>query len=264
MDNMANPSDAQARRLIEFFGEAERIILEECSRLLLATVEGTILGPGDYSPEILQQVSEDLQKGAREWVQEAIPDSYVKGTAKADKNIPQEAESLGLQDIHQKAAEAIAKRTFSRLVDVISTVDRRVEDIVTSLELENTKSAVLGGQGKEASKILADLDEKGVTGFVDRAGHSWNMNSYVEVLAYESTMQSFREGITNRLMERAQDLVFIPAHSGSCKKCAEFEGKLYSLSGSDEDYPALDEAIEGGMFHPNCTHYVEAYRKIAE
>jgi hypothetical protein len=262
-----SPISAQAQRLITFYNEAEREILQECNRLLLASINGNILGPGDYSSARMQQIRKDLLEGSRTWVQEAIPYSYMKGVDIADTSLPPENESIAdFGEIHQKTAEALGKSTYSRLMDVISVVDRRVDDIFRKLELENTKSAVLGDQkeAQVAAKIKDDLAENGITGFVDKAGKSWNMSSYIEVLAQESTMQSFREGITNRLQEKAQDLVFIPAHSGSCKKCAEFEGKMYSLSGNDEKYPPLSEAIDGGMFHINCTHYVEAYRKTAE
>jgi hypothetical protein len=258
---MPNPSDAQAKRLIKFYNEAEILILNECSKILL--------GKDLYNAqERIDQIKKDLLEGSRQWAEEALPDSYQKGIDAADELIPKDKESIAdFEQIHTKTIASISEEAYSRLADVVSVVGRRIDAIFQTMDLQTAKKSATGNQealDNIIEKIKTDLAEKGITGFVDRAGNAWDMSRYAEVLAQESTMQSFREGITNRLQEKAQDLVFIPAHSGSCKKCAEFEGKMFSLSGSDEEHPALDEAIEGGMFHPNCTHYVEAYRKTAK
>lgn len=50
------------------------------------------------------------------------------------------------------------------------------------------------------------------------------------------------------------DLLYLPAHSFACPKCAMYQGKVYSLSGNDKNYPPQSEAINGGVGHPNCKH----------
>lgn len=256
---MPNPAKVQADRLIKFYKEGHAEILKETNAVLLG--KDPIL-----AQKRIDQIKRDLLEGSRQWAEEAIPDSYQKGIDSADSLIPPDKESTeNFDQVHIKTMSLLSSSTYSRLVDVISTVGRSIGDLFRIIELENIKGEIMGNQealDNVIENIKKDLAEKGITGFVDKAGNTWDMSRYAEVLAQESTMQSFREGITNRLQEKAQDLVFIPSHSGSCKKCAEFEGKIYSLAGKDEDYPALDEAIEGGMFHINCTHYVEAYTKI--
>ena len=38
----------------------------------------------------------------------------------------------------------------------------------------------------------------------------------------------------------------------------EWQGKILSSSGNNSDYPSLQEAMDGGLFHPNCRHAINA------
>ncbi|MCK9569511.1 hypothetical protein M0R72_11275, partial [Candidatus Pacearchaeota archaeon] len=77
-------SDAQAQRLIQLYGEAEKEILAEVNRLLLKNPESYSLAWQKTLLQRVRQIREDLLKGSRDWCQEAIPDSYMKGVAWAD------------------------------------------------------------------------------------------------------------------------------------------------------------------------------------
>jgi hypothetical protein len=65
-----------------------------------------------------------------------------------------------------------------------------------------------------------------------------------------------RKDTLARLKERGHDLVHLSHHSGSCPQCALFEGKTFSISGKDREFPPLDDAIAGGMFHTGCQHVI--------
>lgn len=51
-----------------------------------------------------------------------------------------------------------------------------------------------------------------------------------------------------------QDLYYLPAHPFACPLCQGWQGKVYSKSGTNPMYPSMDEAIRGGIGHPNCKH----------
>jgi len=150
----------------------------------------------------------------------------------------------------------LAENTYNRLQDVGQVVGRKVDDLTRAISLEASKGSVLGYQTtKQAAKrIKNDLAEKGITGFVDKAGRSWNMSRYTAVLAQETTNGAFRQGTINRFQEHGHDLVRISRHSGSCRRCTPWEGRTLSLSGSDPDYPSLAEAQGGGLLHVGCLH----------
>jgi hypothetical protein len=98
------------------------------------------------------------------------------------------------------------------------------------------------------------LAAHGITGFVDKAGHNWNMRRYAKVLAQETTNGAFRQGTINRLEEKGHDLVRISSHAGSCKLCQPYQGQTFSLTGEDKEFPALSSAK--GLFHVGCLHVI--------
>ena len=252
-------SDAQAQRLIRLYEGAEKEILTEINRLLLKdpASESYSLAWQKTLLQRVQQIRSDLLKGSRTWCIEAIPDSYMKGMEWADKDPLMSGKAIpGFGSIHQQAAQVLAENTYNRLQDVGQVVGRKVDDLARAISLEASKGSVLGYQTtKQAAKrIKADLAEKGITGFVDKAGRAWDMGRYTRVLAQETTNGAFRQGTINRFQEHGHDLVRISRHSGSCRRCTPWEGRTLSLSGNDPDYPSLAEAQGAGLLHVGCLH----------
>lgn len=252
-------SDAQAKRLIQLYDEAEREILKEVNRLLLKSPESYSLAWQKTLLARVQQIRTDLQNGSRTWCQEAISDSYMKGVTWADKD-PLAGQNLlaGFGGVHQQAVDVLAENAYSRLEDVNNVVGRRVDDIFRTVAMEHAKGSVIGYQTTQqaARRIREDLAAKGITGFVDKAGHEWDMRRYSKVLAQETTNGAFRQGTINRLQEHGRDLIRLSSHSGSCPKCQPWEGRTLSLSGNDSEFPSLDEARSAGVFHVGCLHVV--------
>ena len=252
-------SDAQAQRLIRLYDGAEKEILTEINRLLLKdpASESYSLAWQKTLLQRVQQIRADLLKGSRTWCTEAIPDSYMKGIEWADKDLFMGGKAIpGFGSIHQQAAQVLAENTYNRLQDVSQVVGRKVDDLARAISLEASKGSVLGYQTtrQTAKRIKADLAEKGITGFVDKAGRSWDMGRYAKVLAQETTNGAFRQGSINRYQEHGHDLVRISTHSGSCPKCIPWQGRTLSISGNDPDYPSLAEAQGAGLLHVGCLH----------
>ena len=55
------------------------------------------------------------------------------------------------------------------------------------------------------------------------------------------------------------DLVYVIPHMYSCPLCQEWQGMTYSITGHTPGYESLDNAIDGGLLHPNCKHVIVAY-----
>lgn len=248
-------SDAQAKRLIKLYSEAEAEILQEINRLLMGKPKDYSLAWQKTILQRTQQIKADLLKGSRTWCQEAIPASYMKGTEWADKDpLSGNEVKAGFGSIHQQAVEVLADNAYSRLEDVANVVGRRANDVYRQISLEAVKGSVLGSKttNQAARDIRKDLAEHGITGFIDKAGHQWNMRRYAQVLAQETTNGAFRQGTINRLEEKGHDLVRISSHAGSCKICQPYQGQTFSLTGEDKEYPALSSAK--GLFHVGCLH----------
>lgn len=252
-------SDAQAQRLIRLYDGAEKEILTEINRLLLKdpASESYSMAWQKTLLQRVQQIRADLLKGSRTWCTEAIPDSYMRGMDWADKDPLMSGKAIpGFGSIHQQAAQVLAENTYSRLEDVDHVIGRKVGDLARSISLEASKGSVLGYQTtKQAAKrIRQDLADHGITGFVDKAGHQWDLGRYAKVLAQETTNGAFRQGTINRFQEHGHDLVRISTHSGSCTRCIPWQGRTLSISGNDPDYPSLAEAQGAGLLHVGCLH----------
>lgn len=252
-------SDAQAKRLIRLYDGAEKDILGEINRLLLKdpASESYSMAWQKTLLQRVQQIRADLLKGSRTWCREAIPDSYMKGMAWADKDPHMGGKAIpGFGRIHPQAAQVLAENTYNRLQDVGQVVGRKVDDLARAISMEASKGSVLGYQTTRqvAKRIKADLAEKGITGFRDKAGREWDMGRYAKVLAQETTNGAFRQGTINRLQEHGHDLIRISTHSGSCPRCIPWQGRTLSMSGNDPDYPSLAEAQGAGLLHVGCLH----------
>lgn len=250
-------SDAQALRLIKLYDEGEKELLKEINHWLLKNPNSYTANWNKTVLARVQQIRDQLLAGSRTWCQEAISDSYMKGMAWADADPLVGTQTLaGFGGIHQQAAQILAENTYSRFVSVDQFIGRQTNDLYRSITMEAIKGPVIGYQTtrQAAKQIREKLAEKGFTGFTDRAGREWSLSRYAKVAAQESTNQTFRQGTINRFQEKDHDLVRLSEHSGSCKLCAQFQGRTFSLSGTDDEFPPLDEARAGGIFHVSCKH----------
>lgn len=89
--------------------------------------------------------------------------------------------------------------------------------------------------------------------------------AYFDIASYDSMV--YNTNLTNQAWlttidgaeKIGNDLVYVPAHPYSCELCMEWQGKIYSLTGSTPEYTNLDIALFGGLKHPNCKHPILNY-----
>ena len=265
-------TDEQASRLEKLYADADEQITKQ-----IGIYEASGRAPGTTrNLKILlsnvRKIRADVLKGARTWTDTTIGSSkgpgiaYKAGMEWADKGIPPESEVLpGFFSVHQQAALKIANEIYGRFDEVDRTIDksvrtvaRRIDDVYRQMTLAKSQKSVLGYQtARRAAKDLKkDLQERGVTGFVDRSGRQWKLTNYARMAAITTTNNCLREGTINRIQERGHDLIIVSSHSGSCPKCSPYNGQTLSISGNDPDYPSLDSAKANGFAHPRCKHAV--------
>ena len=248
-------SDAEINRLVKFYEQAEREILDRLNRALLRGNKTEYLAQMKKNIEaILQQ----LREGNRTWCEQAIPRVYSQGLYSADAMLKDIGATVkaGYGAIHQQAAQVLAENTFQRLEDVVQVIGRQVNDIYRELALENVRGTVVGYDTwkQTARRFREQLAERGVTGFKDRSGRMWNMRTYTEMHARTVCMEAHLQGTANRLVEQGHDLVKVSTHLGACELCQPWQGKILSITGKTKGYPTLEEAKAAKLFHPRCRH----------
>jgi hypothetical protein len=101
-----------------------------------------------------------------------------------------------------------------------------------------------------ANRLLDELGDKPLM----IGGRKYRADKYAEMVARTKTAEATSVGTANRLLEEGYDLTMVSAH-GATDGCAFYEGKIFSISGTDTRYPSLQELPNGGPpFHPNCKH----------
>jgi len=56
------------------------------------------------------------------------------------------------------------------------------------------------------------------------------------------------------------DLMVVVGPEDGGSVCTDWVGAVVSISGTDRRFPALVDALEDGLFHPNCRHKLIPYR----
>lgn len=70
-----------------------------------------------------------------------------------------------------------------------------------------------------------------------------------------------RNEFLKRFLKPGDELMTVVGpEDGSCV-CGDWVGAVVSVSGSSEEWPALLEALEDGVFHEGCQHRLEAYKQ---
>ncbi len=113
--------------------------------------------------------------------------------------------------------------------------------------------------------LIITLQQQGITAFVDKAGRRWSLHAYLSMATRTTRRQA--EIIAVLTADPAQDLYKISSHNTVCPLCAPYEGRVYSKSGQDPDFPPLAAAFgkvdPNGAddfsntwlnIHPNCLH----------
>ena len=70
---------------------------------------------------------------------------------------------------------------------------------------------------------------------------------------------SWRDEAVKRLLRDSRevktDLVIMNVHGGTCSECAKFQGRVFSLSGTDKRFPKIPERFfKYGGIHKGCRH----------
>lgn len=87
---------------------------------------------------------------------------------------------------------------------------------------------------------------------------------YVDVSTYNSML--YNVNLTRSAWNRAiydaklldNHLWYLPAHPFACPSCAYYQGRVYADK-RNMGYPLKEEAISGGVGHPNCKHVWVSY-----
>lgn len=141
---------------------------------------------------------------------------------------------------------------------------RKCNDMYVDV-IEKSTAEVLAGQTTLRDAIRKTSKNwviNGMRPIVDKAGRTWTTEAYTQMVIRSGVRKTTTDIQIERLQQYGHDLVEISSHIGARPLCAPYQGRIYSLSGNSEKYPALSETSKGqaaGLFGINCGHRMDPY-----
>jgi len=216
----------------------------------------------------VDKILKDLDESTEEWAKQVVPKRYrgiqedvLQTYKRAGIEPPAAAAEFGR--VHRRSMEVLAENLVDNLHEATAFVGRRIRDQWrrTTLEVIGDRRPT-GETLREARDAFAQrMSEQGFESFRDRAGRQWRLDAYADMAVRASDREVANTALINQNREFGNDLVQFSEHTNPCEICAPLEGRVYSISGESEDYPALDVAFSEGYanIHPNCKHVLAPY-----
>ena len=257
---MANKVPPEVQKLIDVYTKAQEQLVKIIKE---KEAKGTMTA---YQKSLLNQVMGQLNKldnEAKNWTDETIPDSYNAGADAVDSYLKNNGLDTGFSQLNTGAIQALIDDCYGKLNDANNFIGRRIQDAVRQAGIDAVAQKLAQGQTVNQCKknLIHSLLDEGITCIKDRRGRNINLSSYAEVVARSTTREATNTATLNQLQNYGYDLVKMSSHSPTCSICALYQGRVYSISGNNPDYPPLDTAYSGDYanIHPNCAHVLEPY-----
>jgi hypothetical protein len=290
---MAEDLAAEVARLYQ---DAEAALLEKLAAALAADIESPrwaelkLAAIGNLRTAV-ETVAEALQTDTDGAVRRALVEAYNRGRQAAVAELG--ALDIGRELVARDAlpnAPAVDRLAASLTEDtrpVYARITRVVVDVYRSVTSRASASTLLGAltRRQAAQRALDQFANRGISGFVDSAGRSWDMATYAEMAVRSVTARAAIEGHVDALAEIGVGLVIVSNAPLECEVCRPWEGETLTLSGQSGPHTiqaehatettgrllrrpriipvhvagSLVEARAAGLFHPNCRHSLSAY-----
>lgn len=282
------PNERELQKLISIFLKAETDIINEIGRL---RSRGLVDYHAVAALERVQAILRQMESDSWEYVPRMIEKMFYVRVPEARKRLdaPETAAKhlAGYRNAAVLTGEqrAIVDQLVSALMGEItdasltamatvqSALIGRIEpDVYRRVGLEQVALRQATGQGvyKQLPAFVEALRREGVTAFVDKAGRRWSLHTYCSMVSRTTSRQA--EVLAVLTADPEQDLYRISSHGTTCGICAPYEGRVYSKSGTNPDYPPLADAFgkvdPGGPntltntwlnIHPCCRHSLQSY-----
>lgn len=277
------PNEKEVEKLISIYLKAETDIINEIGRL-------RSLGNVDYHAvaalERVQAILRKMESDSWEYVPKMVEKQFYVRVPEARKEleVPETAakHAIGyanagtLTSTQWAVVDKLVQNLMAEITDAEMTVMAtlqsaligRVEpDVYRRIGLEQVAAMQATGRGvnKSVPAFVDQLRREGVRAFTDKAGRNWSLHTYCTMATRTTSRQA--EVLAVLTADEEHDLYKISSHGTTCAICAPFEGRVYSKSGKDPDFPPLAAAFgkidPGGSddltntylnIHPNCLH----------
>ena len=277
------PNEKELEKLISIYLKAETDIINEIGRL---RSKGLVDYAAVAALERVQAILRKMESDSWEYVPKMIEKQFYVRVPEARKEleIPETPEKHAagyanaaaltgdqmdlVQSLTQQLMAEITDATMTVMATVQSAILGRIEpDVYRRVGLEQVAAMQATGRGANAvvPGFVEALRRDGITAFTDKAGRRWSLHTYCSMVTRTTSRQAEIAAVLSA--DQNHDLYLISSHGTTCALCAPYEGRVYSKSGTDPDFPPLSAAFgkidPSGPdnlantwlnIHPNCLH----------
>ncbi len=280
------PNEKELETLVSIYLRAETAIINEIGRL---RSQGLVDYHAVAALERVQAILRQMESDCWEYVPKMIEKQFYVRVPEARKalEVPETAAKHAMgyynagvgasldfvqMDIVRRLTENLMGEITDASMTVMATLQSaligRVEpDVYRRVGLEQVAAQQAAGRGVNASvpAFVQALRREGVRAFTDKAGRDWSLHTYCTMVSRTTSRQA--EVLAVLTADSEHDLYMISSHGTTCALCAPYEGRVYSRSGTDPDFPPLAAAFgkvdPAGPdtlantwlnIHPNCLH----------
>lgn len=158
------------------------------------------------------------------------------------------------------------------LMDALRAAHVRIPVVLedTARRAVDAGRRAVGDPTPDIQRVLDDLAGRGITGYTDRAGRRWNLETYVETVTRAHYAQAAMDTYLAVIGRAGVGIVQVSRNVTSCPRCAPWQGRNLSIDGSRAgEYQlrspgghvktvvvagTLQEAKDAGLLHPWCRH----------
>lgn len=242
-------AEKQLAQLIALYRSADAVLQLLVNKALASGAAGTLRYRRQARVRVLR-ILKELEKRAVPLAGRVARESYVEGARAVSGRL----EGFGKPD--QDSVNILSENLTQRLKDGHATIGRQVDDVFRREALKAVAGRMAtAGQAKDSAKQLVHaLESQGVKAFTDKAGRAWSLEAYAAMAARTTARQAASQGTVNQMHRMDLDLVDVSSHPHKHDACSPYDGKTFSLSGKDHEFPKLDKMPP---FHPNCRHVLK-------
>lgn len=232
----------------------------------LETLLKTSYKDGALSQE--RQILQGIVDGARANPNKDIKDKLknIKGKTTKDK-VNNVLESNGtFFKTNDKKLNALINASKQEVKDSYKNILRYSDDIYRQVIFKAELYANTGVKTIYQAVDMATKDflSRGITNITYKNGAKVNIESYAEMCIRTANKKAKLEGEGQVRDEWGEHLVLCSQYGACSPLCLPWQGKVYidnvySNGKADGKYPLLSDAMEGGLFHPNCRHTISNF-----
>ena len=183
---------------------------------------------------------------------------------------------------YQQAADKLNLVNTVMLESTQQAYQACVSDVVAGIELSERMNATqialdvatgetvtgVSSWNQSLRHAMDRLKDRGITGFIDHAGHRWSAEAYVAMDIRTTVFNTGRAAVWETNQNFGNDLYIVSYHDGARPLCFPWQNKVISstnsartvvdLDGNEIQVYAQSETSYGeaaGLFGINCKHY---------